>query len=148
MKMSDALSEQELRDLRCLSGQMIPATAEYGMPGADDATIFATIVKSLGRDTGDARAVLRDLAELSDDDFAGLPPAQRDAAVTALRAAAGASLPILHRVVLLCYYRDDRVMTSLGMEPRPPFPQGHVLEHGDWALLDPVRNRAKIWRDA
>ena len=41
--------------------------------------------------------------------------------------------------MLLCYYRDDRVMVSLGLEARPPFPKGHVLEQGDWSLLDPVR---------
>ena len=38
---------------------------------------------------------------------------------------------------MLCYYRDDRVMVSLGLEARPPFPKGHVLEQGDWSLLRP-----------
>jgi hypothetical protein len=41
----------------------------------------------------------------------------------------------LTRVVLQCYYRDDRVVRSLGLEPRPPHPKGHVLEDGDWSLL-------------
>jgi hypothetical protein len=50
--------------------------------------------------------------------------------------------------VLLCYYRDDRVMLSLGLEPRAPFPKGHVLEGGDWSLLDPVRARKPFWREA
>ncbi len=54
----------------------------------------------------------------------------------------------LGRVILQCYYRDDRVMLSLGLEPRPPFPKGHTLEQGDWSLLDAVRGRPKIWRDA
>jgi hypothetical protein len=49
-------------------------------------------------------------------------------------------------VVLLCYYRDDRVMHSLGQEPRAPFPKGHEVEQGDWSLLDPVRARPPIWR--
>jgi len=48
--------------------------------------------------------------------------------------------------VLLCYYRDDRVMRSLGLEPRSPFPKGHVVEQGDWSLLDPVKARPPIWR--
>ena len=39
-------------------------------------------------------------------------------------------------------------LISLGMEPRAPFPKGHVLPQGDWSLLDPVRARGKIWRDA
>ena len=34
----------ESRDLRCIAGMMIPASAEFGVPGADDAIIFADIV--------------------------------------------------------------------------------------------------------
>jgi len=45
-----------------------------------------------------------------------------------------------------CYYRDDRVMQSLGMEARPPYPLGFTLEQGDWSLLDPVRKREKFYR--
>lgn len=59
----------------------------------------------------------------------------------------GAAAETLGRVILQCYYRDDRVLRSLGIEPRPPFPQGHVVEQGDWSLLDAVRDRPKLWRD-
>ena len=59
----------------------------------------------------------------------------------------GVKVATLSRVVLACYYRDDRVVRSLGLEPRPPFPLGHTLEQGDWSLLDPVRARPKMWRD-
>ena len=60
----------------------------------------------------------------------------------------GAPVGVLTRLVLLCYYRDDRVMVSLGLEARPPFPKGYVLEQGDWSLLDPVRARKPFWRPA
>jgi hypothetical protein len=66
----------------------------------------------------------------------------------AFRERGGAAAATLSRVVLQCYYRDDRVVRSLGLEPRPPFPKGHTLEQGDWSLLDPVRKRPKMWRDA
>ena len=36
---------------------------------------------------------------------------------------------------------------SLGLEPRAPFPKGHVLEQGDWSLLEAVRGRPRMWRD-
>ena len=56
-------------------------------------------------------------------------------------------LATLVRVVLQCYYRDDRVLRSLGLELRAPFPQGYTLEQGDWSLLDPVKVRpAKLRR--
>ena len=45
-----------------------------------------------------------------------------------------------------CYYRDDRVMRSLGMEPRPPFPKGYEVAQGDWSLLEPVKARDPFWR--
>ena len=142
------LSEAEQRDLCCLAALMIPASAEFGVPGADDPAIFASIVDSMKRDTAEARAVLGRLVEMSGGPFCELEPARRDAVVAALREEGGEALAVLHRVVLLCYYRDDRVMIALGMEPRPPFPKGNVLEHGDWGMLDPVRARKKIWRDA
>jgi hypothetical protein len=39
-------------------------------------------------------------------------------------------------------------MRSLDMEVRPPFPQGFAVEQGNWSLLDPVRKRPKLYRDA
>ena len=63
------------------------------------------------------------------------------------RADGGPPAATLVRVVLQCYYRDDRVLRSLGLELRPPFPKGHVLPDGDWSLLDPVKARpAKLRR--
>jgi hypothetical protein len=80
--------------------------------------------------------------------FADLDAERRDAAAAAFRAHGGAAPATLSRVILQCYYRDDRVVRSLGLEPRAPFPKGHTLEQGDWSLLDPVRARPKMWRDA
>jgi hypothetical protein len=146
--MTDTLSPAESRDLHCIAGMMIPASTEFGVPGADDAIIFADIVQSLGRDLGDVREALRGLAALADGAFADLDAARRAAVSAAFRARGGAAVATLSRVILQCYYRDDRVVLSLGLEPRAPFPKGHTLEQGDWSLLDPVRARPKMWRDA
>ncbi|MFM8274597.1 MAG: hypothetical protein ACKODX_20020 [Gemmata sp.] len=143
-----SLTGAELRDLRALVAEMIPASAAYDVPGADDETIFGDIVNSLERDTEQARTSLRLLFELSGGSFAGLDQARRREIAAAFKAQGGDALFALNRVVLLCYYRDDRVMRSLGQEPRPPFPKGHAVEQGDWSLLDPVRKRAPFWRRA
>jgi hypothetical protein len=135
------LSPAEMRDLRCIAGMMIPPGMEFDVPGADDPTIFADIVASLGRDFGAVRKIL---ASLSGTAFADGDDTQRTAAVATLQAQNRATLS---RVILQCYYRDDRVMRSLGLEPRPPFPKGHTIDQGDWSLLDPVRSRPKMWRD-
>jgi hypothetical protein len=142
----DALTDNEARDLRALAGMMIPASTTYGMPGADDDRIFADILKSLERDTPDAHTALAQLATLSGGGFADLAPERRTAVAATFKETGGAPLFALNRVVLLCYYRDDRVMRALGQEPRSPFPKGHVVEQGDWSLLDPVKARPPMWR--
>ena len=142
------LTAAERRDLRRLAGFMVPASAEYGVPGADDETIFADIVRSLGRDENDVREALAMLQDMTDGDFAGLDDAKAEATAMLLLSHEDPVLTALGRAVLQCYYRDDRVMRALGREPRPPFPQGHVLEQGDWSLLDAVRGRPRMWRDA
>jgi hypothetical protein len=144
----DTLTDAEIRDLRALAGLMIPASTTYGVPGADDELIFADIVKSLERDTADAQTALRQLATLSGGAFAELSPERRAEVAARFKQEGGAPLFALNRAVLLCYYRDDRVMRSLGQEPRSPFPKGHVVEQGDWSLLDPVRERLPMWRRA
>jgi len=142
------LTAAEIADLRCLAGMIIPASAKYGVPGADDDTIFADIVSSIGRDHNDVAAALATLHALAGGPFAALDAARRGAVAAQLRADGGSPVRVLTRIVLLCYYRDDRVMLSLGLEARAPFPKGHVLEQGDWSLLDPVRARKPFWRPA
>ncbi len=142
------LTPAESRDLRCIAGMMIPTSNEFDVPGADDAAIFADITGTLGRDTAHVREALAALTKLAGGTFADLEPARREAAVLAFRERGGVAAATLSRVILQCYYRDDRVVRALGLEPRAPFPKGHTLEQGDWSLLDPVRKRPKMWRDA
>jgi hypothetical protein len=145
--MSDqTLSEAQLADLRCIAGMIIPASPKYGVPGADDDTIFSDIVSSIGRDADHVRAALARLRTLAGGPFMALNATDRAEVSAKLRADGGAAVGVLSRIVLLCYYRDDRVMVSLGLEARPPFPKGHPLEQGDWSLLDPIRARKPFWR--
>lgn len=141
------LTPAELRDLRRLAAFMVPASAEYGVPGADDEAIFADIVRSLGRDRDAVRTALAMLREIAGSGFAGLDAAKAAAAAMTLLGREGPVVTALGRAVLQCYYRDDRVMRALGVAPRPPYPQGRVLEPGDWSLLDAVRGRPRMWRD-
>jgi hypothetical protein len=141
------LSADQCRSLRCLAEMMIPASAEYGVPSAGDDAIFADILRSFGRDAEHVLAVLRTLDEMAGGVFADLEPARREAVAARLHDSAGQSLIYLERIILQCYYRDDRVMRSLGLEVRPPYPKGFEVEQGDWSLLDPVRARRKLYRE-
>ena len=142
----EELTGEQARDLRALAGAIIPPSRDYGVPGADDELIFNDILRSLERDHDDICRALAHLAALADGAFADLGLERRAEVAAAFREIGGAPLAALVRVVLLCYYRDDRVMRSLGQEPRPPFPKGHVVEQGDWSLLDPVRARPPMYR--
>jgi len=141
------LTSAEIRDLRRTAALMIPASGEFGVPGADDDRIFTDLLNTLGRDVPDVRTALAELAMRAGSAFADLPPDRAQAVLDAFNAAASPAATVLGRVILQCYYRDDRVLLSLGLEPRAPFPQGHVVEQGDWSLLDAVRARPKLWRD-
>ena len=140
------LTPAQAADLRAIAGFIIPASMEFDVPGADDPRIQADIVATLGRDAPLVREALDALARLAGASFAELDPARREAVAMELRMAGGPAVATLTRVVLQCYYRDDRVVRSLGLEPRAPYPQGHVLPDGDWSLLDPVRARPPSWR--
>jgi hypothetical protein len=148
MSAEAALTSIQRDDLRAVAALMIPASAEYDVPGADDAAIQADILATLGRDTEMVRRALDHLALLAGKPLAELDSARRDAVAQEFRSLGGPAAATLIRVVLQCYYRDDRVLRSLGLELRPPFPKGYSLEQGDWSLLDPVKARPSMWRRA
>jgi len=125
---------------------MIPASADYDVPGADDPAIQADILATLGRDTRNVAAALDHLARLAGKPLTDLDDATRNAVAEEFRATGGPAAATLIRVVLQCYYRDDRVLRSLNLELRAPFPLGYTLEQGDWSLLDAVKARPAMWR--
>lgn len=148
MSADNQLMRAQRDDLRTIAGMIVPASDEYQVPGADDPAIQADILATLGRDTKLVTAALDHLARLAGQPLAELDDARRDAVAQEFRKDGGAAAATLVRVVLQCYYRDDRVLRSLGLELRAPFPKGHVLPDGDWSLLDPVRARSGTLRRA
>lgn len=139
MSADNQLTRTQRDDLRTVAGMIVPASNEYKVPGADDPVIQADILATLGRDTKLVTAALDHLARLAGQPLTELDAARRDAVAQEFRKHGGAAAATLVRVILQCYYRDDRVLRSLGLELRAPFPKGHVLPDGDWSLLDPVK---------
>lgn len=133
----------ETATLRRLFGRLIPASAPYGVPGADDSMIAAAIGSLLAS----RRVPMERLMDaLRREEAAGTGADDVGALIARLRATDAPAIDALALAVVQCYYRDDRVMAALGMEARPPFPKGFSLEQGDWSLLEPVRRRGRIWR--
>ncbi len=141
------LSPAQASALHRLAGIMIPADSAYAVPAANDPAILADIVRSLGRDRSAVIAALATLDTLGSAPFNDLPEAEAETVAMAFLTTSGPVVAALSRAVLQCYYRDDRVLVSLGHEARAPFPKGNVVEQGDWSLLNAVRHRPPFWRD-
>src|SRR6266404_5969714 len=134
MSAANELTSAHRDDLRTVAAMIIPASEEYKVPGADDPAIQADMLATLGRDTAPVAQALDHLARLARKPLAELDPARRNAVAQEFRASGGEAAATLVRVVLQCYYRDDRVLRSLGLELRAPVPLGYTLEEGDWSL--------------
>ena len=156
-------TDAELLTLTLFAGAMIPASAEYDVPGADDPDIVADIVATARRYDEAVAAALRHQDTVATAKygvpFADLSHADRNDFVNRANTTGGfddiewefdpaaiSGQRTLVSIIAQCYYRDDRVMRSLEMEPRSPFPQGFEVEQGDWSLLDPVKRRGRIYR--
>ena len=138
--------------LAAIVGAMIPASDEYAVPSAADPAIFADILTLVKRHPEPVIEALEALEAIAHSRHStGFNALDEDAKAATLETFRQSATPHLRAIVSMtaqCYYRDDRVMASLGMEPRPPFPKGFEVEQGDLSLLDPVRARGRIWREA
>ena len=146
------LTPNETATLAVLARMLIPASTKYGVPGADDEVIFADVVAT-ARSHAELikqglQALDADSREVHDAAFVDLTAAEQTERVDAHAETPGGFIRAIVSIVVQCYYRDGRVKESLGMEPRPPYPEGFEVAQGDWSLLAPVRDRGKVWRDA
>ncbi|HJO22950.1 MAG: gluconate 2-dehydrogenase subunit 3 family protein [Myxococcota bacterium] len=137
--------------LDCVLDEILPAREDPALPGAGALGIGSYVIDKLG----DARPLiatgLETLDQLAVDrgapDFASAPA---DLRVALLNEVATGQPGLLQSLVFhgYCgYYRDPRVIEALGLEARPPYPEGYPLESGDLKLLDPVRARPRLFRD-
>ena len=142
------LSASEMACLGCIAGHMIPASDELALPGANDAAIVQCMGLAFGRDHSALVLLLRAVDDAAGGSLARLPQEQQRELLARLRAEAPSRIAVVEAVVSRAYYRDARVLASLGMEPRAPFPAGYELETSDWDLLKPVAARGQIFREA
>jgi len=73
---------------------------------------------------------------------------ERTAVVEQLTAEDQFFLPAFLFLAYSGYYTDPRVVAALGLEARPPHPAGYAMEPDDLSILDPVRRRGRMYRDA
>jgi len=145
----------EARILTSLLDAIIPGTADGRLPGAGALGLVAHIARMVGQ-TPMLRPVvdygLSSLDELARKRAPGgwnaLSAEERTAVLRQFTAEDQFFLPAFLFLAYSGYYTDRRVVEALGLEPRPPHPTGYAMELDDLSILDPVRRRGRIYRDA
>jgi len=131
---------------------IVPPSADGRMPGAAEvgvpAYLFAEAPDALPLLCQELEELERRSHERFTRGFAELKEHERKSLVEEMRAREPSFMNRLSMETLACYYQHDRVLEGLGMEARPPYPKGYQVVPGDLSLLEPVRARGKIYRDA
>jgi hypothetical protein len=152
--MSDAMnapdfSADEMRLLTSVLDEIIPPSADGRLPGAGELGLARDIDEAL-RKTPDLRSMIaQGLSELDAlacsrkaTDFTAL---SREDKLLLLNEQ-GFVLPLAFQTYI-AYYQQTRVAEALGLEARPPHPEGYHMQPNDLTLLDAVRRRPKGYRE-
>lgn len=147
------LTEDQRRSLPLLLNMIIPPDSDKGLPGASELNLIGYVsefapgqIEAIQLELDMLNQAARDQYQLT---FSDLGQNDRDVLVDRLRSENAQFAQTIVVQTMACYYQDDKVVVvALGMEARPPFPKGYEVESGDLSLLDPVRQRQQIYRDA
>ncbi len=144
----EQLTDQQWATLQSIADVIVPASLTYAVPGAGDPAICSNIVNDASKRLPELSAALATLDAMAEEahgkGFVELTDTEKNAVAAGFQDSHVDDANMLQLLVTQCYYRDDRVLASLGMEQRPPFPVGYEMDPGDWSILDPVRARGEL----
>jgi hypothetical protein len=147
-------SADDERMLTSLLDAIIPASRDGRLPAAGTLDLTAHIARSVERTPMLRPVVDYGLSTLADlarkrnpGGWAALSQDERTAVLEEFTAADQFFLPAFLFLAYSGYYTDPRVVEALGLEARPPHPEGYAMEADDLSLLEPVRRRGKMYRD-
>jgi hypothetical protein len=147
-----ALTSGQRASLEIVLDMIVPPSADGRMPGAAEvgvpAYLLAEAPDALPQLCQELEELERCAREQFARGFAELGGLERKSLIEAMRAREPSFMSRLAMETLACYYQHDRVLGGLGMEARPPYPKGYQVVQGDLSLLEPVRARGKIYREA
>lgn len=139
------LSEEEQNVLMLVIGHIIPEDAANNLPGANDPAIFLDILVVDRQQRNALKQLTAAVTSYLPKPVFSISKDKLFEALAAFREEKPTDAQYLQTITALAYYRDKRVLKSIGIDPRPPFPEGYKVEAGDWDLLEPVRQRGKIY---
>ena len=148
----EPLTASEQATLDIVVNLIVPPSADGRLPGAAEYDVWSHVLGFRPELAPGIRAELAEANAFAEDEhgqpLAALPPDVAAAAIAALREARPKIFASLARQTVTCYYQQDQVLEAIGMPARPPFPLGFEVPRGDLSLLDPVKARGKMYRDA
>ena len=150
MKTAPLFSQRQREVLARLVGWIIPASEKYGIPGADDEEILQTILDKCANHKGLVAQGLDGFdgfAQARGGKWEDWDSAELEASLKEFEVEQASFVALVTMIAAQAYYQDARVLRSLDLEARPPFPGGYEVPQGDWSLLDPVKERGKRYRD-
>jgi len=131
---------------------IVPPSEDGRKPGASEVGVAAFIAAEAPDALPGIREALDDLDARAHarfgTGFASIGAEEQRLLVESMRAADATYLRRLAFLAVACYYQNDTVLASLGLEARAPYPKGYAVASGDLTLLDPVRARGRIYREA
>lgn len=143
-----AFTENQRHVLQVIANMMIPASG--ALPAATDAQIFPGILERFAENTEATEQIcdhiLTAAVQQFDADFGTLGEIQSECVVNEFRDKQPELVRFIQICVASCYYKDSRVMASLGVRDGPPHPGGYPVDRTEWSLLEPVRVMGKIYR--
>ena len=149
----DLLNPEQNSTLEALLELVIPKSKDGKLPGANEIGFHEFIIDfNLNYYLHDLKEGLNSINKSSikenNCNFSKLSSEQKEILIKELRLNENYFLEYFGKLVMVCYYQNDKVIEALGLEARPPFPEGYHVDEMNFELLETVKKRGKIWRDA
>ena len=139
--------------LSAVLNRLIPATDDF--PGAGDLGIASYVDTVVGRFAELRRLFAEGLTHIAlasqarqGQEFIALADDHKDAVLRQVETLHPTFFEALVQHTYSGYYSHPTVIRLLGLEARPPQPRGYHLEPLDLTLLDSVKQRGPLYRQA
>jgi hypothetical protein len=153
--MSDDIgfTEDQRRAIDRVLDEIIPPSPDGRLPGAGQLGIAGYVDRAL-RSMPELRAMFVESVAALDaiaerrhaQRFADLATHDQAEVIGEHASSEHAFPPILLLHAYSGYYQHARVLAALGLGSSPPHPKGYEMPPNDLSLLDPVRQRAPMYR--
>ena len=147
------LTAEQKRNLAYVLDDIVPASAERRLPGAGELGVGTYVEETLRRTPMLWEMVLQGLSALEEltrargaKTLGDLSENERGEVLRELGNSVNSFPPPLMLQAFAGYYQHPRVLEALGLEARPPHPKGYEMGEDDLGILEPVRRRAKMFR--